>query len=99
MHTSPPLPAPARHALVPLQQWVTARVAVYLDRLPETIDPHVPLAEYGMDSVCALSLCGDIEDVFGLPLDPQLAWDHPTVAALAGQLALHGAVLAPEQLR
>ncbi|MGH1554865.1 acyl carrier protein [Streptomyces sp. L7] len=55
-----------------------------------SIDPTVPLAEYGMDSVCALSLCGDIEDDFGITVEPSLAWDHPTVAELAAHLAAHG---------
>ncbi|MFD7033109.1 acyl carrier protein [Streptomyces sp. NPDC059917] len=82
--------SPSRHGEPPLYQWLTAHLAVYLDRLPESIDPTVPLAEYGMDSVCALSLCGDIEDDFGVAVEPSLAWDHPTVAALAAHLAAHG---------
>jgi acyl carrier protein len=44
-----------------------------------------------MDSVYALVLCGDIEDMYGVSVDPTLAWDYPTVAAitqfLSGQLA------------
>jgi acyl carrier protein len=62
--------------------WLLDRLAVYLRRPAETIDPLVPLAEYGMDSVCALSLCGDLEDVFGLEEEPTLMWDHPTVESL-----------------
>ena len=42
----------------------------------------MPLAEYGLDSVAALSLCGDIEEEFGLIVEPTVAWDHPTVQAL-----------------
>ncbi|MHB9864467.1 acyl carrier protein [Streptomyces sp. YIM S03343] len=84
-------PSPTRHIEVPLQQWLTTHLAVYLDRLPESIEATVPLAEYGMDSVCALSLCGDIEDDFGLIVDPSLAWDHPTVAQLAAYLRSRGA--------
>jgi acyl carrier protein len=40
-----------------------------------------------MDSVCALSLCGDLEDVFGLEVEPTLLWDHPTVDSLVRHLA------------
>ncbi|MFB6618340.1 acyl carrier protein [Streptomyces sp. NPDC085524] len=85
------LPAPTRSAAAPLYGWLTDRLAAYLDREPESIDPTVPLAVYGMDSVCGLSLCGDVEDELGIPVDPSLAWDHPTVAALAQHLASRGA--------
>lgn len=64
------------------------RLAVYLRRPADSIDPTVPLAEYGMDSVCALSLCGDLEDVYGLEVEPTLLWDHPTVESLIGYLAV-----------
>ncbi|MET7644820.1 acyl carrier protein [Streptomyces sp. NPDC005426] len=67
-------------------EWLSARVALYLRRSPETVDPTVPLAEYGMDSVAALSLCGDLEDEFGLEVEPTLLWDYPTVASLVRHL-------------
>ncbi|WP_405876790.1 acyl carrier protein [Streptomyces sp. NBC_01136] len=84
-------PSPPWHTEAPLYQWLTTHLAVYLDRLPESIDPTVPLAEYGMDSVCALSLCGDIEDDFAIAVEPLLVWDHPTVALLAAHLTARGA--------
>jgi acyl carrier protein len=83
--------SPPRRIEAPLHQWLTTHLAVYLDRPPENIDPTVPLATYGMDSVCALSLCGDIEETFGFSVDPSLAWDHPTVGELAAHLAARGA--------
>ncbi|MEU6227062.1 acyl carrier protein [Streptomyces sp. NPDC047042] len=69
-----------------LAVWLADRIAVYLRREPTEIDPSVPLAEYGLDSVAALSLCGDIEDEFDLVLEPTVAWDYPTVHALAAYL-------------
>jgi acyl carrier protein len=75
-----------------LTGWLIDRVAVYLKRAPSEIDPVVPLAEYGLDSVAALSLCGDIEDEFTLVLDPTVAWDYPTVDALARHLVEEFAV-------
>ncbi|MEU7068019.1 acyl carrier protein [Streptomyces sp. NPDC053429] len=67
-------------------EWLMDRLSLYLRRAPESIDPGVPLAEYGMDSVAALSLCGDLEDEFGLEVEPTLLWDHPTVTALLRHL-------------
>ncbi|MET7479254.1 acyl carrier protein [Streptomyces sp. NPDC005648] len=70
-----------------LTTWLSDRIALYLKRAPEEIDPAVPLAEYGLDSVAALSLCGDVEEDFDLVLEPTVAWDYPTVGALATHLA------------
>jgi len=67
-------------------EWLSARLSLYLRRAPESIDPAVPLAEYGMDSVAALSLCGDLEEEFGLEVEPTLLWDFPTVTALVRHL-------------
>lgn len=72
--------------------WLLAQIADYLKVPADTMQPTVPLAEYGMDSVFAIALCGDIEDRFGLPVEPTLAWDYPTVAQMAQFLSaeLHG---------
>jgi acyl carrier protein len=68
--------------------WLLDRIALYLNRPVEMIDPSVPLAEYGMDSVCALSLCGDLEDELELIVEPTLLWDYPTVDSLVRYLAV-----------
>jgi acyl carrier protein len=68
--------------------WLLDRLALYLNRPADSIDPSVPLAEFGMDSVAALSLCGDLEDQFGLYVEPTLLWDHPTVESLVGYMAV-----------
>ncbi|MFI1562096.1 acyl carrier protein [Streptomyces sp. NPDC020490] len=74
------------HTTESLTTWLAERIALYLKRRPAEIDPDVPLAEYGLDSVAALSLCGDIEDDFDVMMEPTAAWDYPTVHALAGHL-------------
>lgn len=76
--------APSVHDL---ETWLTRRVADYGDLEPAGVDPTVALAELGLDSVYALALCGDIEDTFGIEVDPTIAWDHPTIEQLAGALA------------
>ncbi|MEV7027321.1 acyl carrier protein [Kitasatospora sp. NPDC093558] len=86
-----PYRLPAVTPGVPLPEWLSARVAMYLRRPAISIQPTVPLAEYGMDSVQALSLCGDLEEEFGLDVEPTLLWDYPTIESLLGYL---GQVLA-----
>ncbi|MBT2446399.1 acyl carrier protein [Streptomyces sp. ISL-43] len=70
-----------------LRGWLTDRLALYLDRPAGTLDPRTPLAAYGMDSVCALSLCGDLEDEQGLIVASTLVFDHPTIDELVGYLS------------
>ena len=43
----------------------------------------MPLAESGIDSVSAMSLCGDVEDRFEINVDPTMVFDYPTVADIA----------------
>ncbi|MEV5754374.1 acyl carrier protein [Actinoallomurus sp. NPDC052308] len=69
-----------------IRDWLTQRVAEYLERPPADIDPSAMLAEYGMDSVYAISLCGDIEAEYDLDVEPTLAWTHPTIDAIAAHL-------------
>ncbi|WP_034609764.1 acyl carrier protein [Cellulomonas sp. URHD0024] len=63
--------------------WISSRVSEYgaVDAGP--LDAGSVLAELGFDSVYALTLCGDIEDHYGLEVEPTIVWDHPTIGALA----------------
>ena len=69
-----------------LRQWLTERVADYLERPPAEIDPTVKLRDYGLNSIHALGLCVDIEETVGLLVEPTLAWDHPTIDTIAAHL-------------
>jgi acyl carrier protein len=71
------------------------RVAVYLGRPADQVEADVPLADLGLDSVYALTLCGDIEDAFGIAVEPTLAWDHPTIAGLAQALCARAGTRQP----
>ncbi|MGW7367619.1 acyl carrier protein [Streptomyces sp. NPDC054841] len=70
-----------------IRTWLLERVAYYLERPAAEIDEGADLAELGLDSVYALTLCGDVEDRFGLAVEPTMAWDHPTVDAITAHLA------------
>ena len=66
-----------------VQAWLEGRVVAYGKVDAGSFTPDTPLAELGLDSVYALTLCGDIEDEFGLEVDPTIVWDHPTSRDLA----------------
>ncbi|MEU1280333.1 acyltransferase domain-containing protein [Streptomyces sp. NPDC005805] len=66
------------------REWLLERLAHYLGR---PVEETVPLSEYGLDSVLALSLYGDIEAEFGPLVEPGDIWAHPTVRELAQYMA------------
>jgi acyl carrier protein len=86
-----------KHSLETLRPWLAGRVAAYVQRPVHEIQTNIPLAEYGLSSVYALTLTGDIEDHLGLAVDPTVMWDHPTIDALTEALlqALRHAVGTP----
>ena len=64
-------------------RWLTAQLASYLEVSTTAIDPMVPLAEMGVDSVHAVSLVGDVEAHFDIDVDPTMIFDYPTLAHIA----------------
>ncbi|MEU6829976.1 acyl carrier protein [Nocardia beijingensis] len=70
-----------------IQDWLVRRVADYTERASHEVDPLVPLAELGLDSVSAVGLCGEIEERWSLEADPTLVFEYPTIADIAAYIA------------
>lgn len=70
-----------------VQAWLTERFAAHLRRPVEEIDTERPFADYGLDSVVAMSISVDIEDRYGIAIDAGEMWDRPTVAAMSRLVA------------
>lgn len=81
-------------AAAPIAEWLVARVASYLDRSPRDVDPTLPLAEIGIDSVSAVSICGEIEDRWEIELDDTVVFDYPTIVELSEFIALEAELAA-----
>ncbi|GIF02274.1 acyl carrier protein [Paractinoplanes rishiriensis] len=71
---------------IEIADWLTERVAYYLETPAEGVDRSAQLSDLGFDSVYAMTLSGDIEEWLNIEIDATVAWDHPTVLALAGYL-------------
>ena len=82
---------PAQLTTTEIEQWLVSRVVTYGKVAPESFPVDTPLAELGLDSVYALTLCGDIEDAYDLEVDPTIVWDHPTIRELADGIAQRAA--------
>lgn len=70
-----------------LTSWLVRAVASYLDVPADGIDPGIRLQALGLDSAHAMALCVDIEERWGVLVDPALVWDHPTINAIEAHLA------------
>ncbi|HEY9735002.1 MAG TPA: AMP-binding protein [Trichocoleus sp.] len=70
-----------------LQTWIAQWLAQALQTTEAAIDVRKPFAEYGLDSVTAVELADALETVLNRPLDPILAYEYPTIEALARHLA------------
>ncbi|MEM6654466.1 MAG: AMP-binding protein [Planctomycetota bacterium] len=67
--------------------WMAAWLTSQADIDTAGLDPQQPFADLGLDSLTAVELSTDLEEAFGVPLPPVVAWNYPTPAALAGYLA------------
>jgi 8-amino-7-oxononanoate synthase len=66
---------------------LVARLAEALKMAPEAIDVDESLAAYGLDSLTAVALTGELEQWLERRLSPTLVWDYPTVRALSEYVA------------
>mgnify|MGYP001757793333 FL=1 len=67
-----------------LIQWLTSWVegATGVD----SVDPTTPLETYGLASRDAVILSGELEKLLGRRVDPTVAYQYPTITALAQAL-------------
>ena len=63
-----------------IQNWLVAQLSEQLSLDSNTIDVNESLTRYGLDSIDAVTLVGDLEDWLDLELPDTLFWDHPTIA-------------------
>jgi acyl carrier protein len=70
-----------------IQDWLVNQLSMHLKVPTNTIDIHVPTAEYGLDSPVAVSLTGQLAIWLDLKLEPTLFWEFPTIEALTTHLS------------
>ena len=70
-----------------IQSWLVTRISAMLELDASSIDPRQPFTYYGLGSIQAVSLTGDLEVFLNRKLSPTLAWDYPTIELLASYLA------------
>lgn len=74
-----------------LVEWLTMKVAGYVNAPPDSIGMETPLADCGIDSMSGLALCADLQYEKGFEVDTTIVWDHATIDAIATYLVTEGA--------
>ena len=69
-----------------IADWLAAYVAKALKLDAAGVDRDTRLFDMGMTSRQSVLMAGDLEDWLGVTLAPDVAWDHPTIHALAALL-------------
>ena len=75
-----------------LADWLTIKVAGYLNVSWDTIDIDTPLADCGIDSVYAMALCADLQCEKGFDVETTIVWDYATIGAIAEYLTVERVV-------
>lgn len=70
-----------------LQNWLILQLASQLSLDASTIKVSEPLTRYGLDSIDAVTLVGDLEEWLDLELPDTLFWDHASIAQASQFLA------------
>ena|GEM_PF-390112 len=70
-----------------IREWLRAAIAHELRLAPAMLDAQRPFAYYGLDSLTAATLSGELSDWLGCEIAPDLLVEHPTIDALAERLA------------
>ena len=74
-----------------IQNWLISRLAELMRVSPEEVHVQEPFANFGLNSIDAVSLSGDLEDFLGRQLPATLLWDFPTIEVLSRHLGAEAA--------
>ena len=82
-------PAPCAQPLgaAELEGWIAAWLARRLRLDPADLDRDTPFTDYGIDSLLAVQLSGELERKLARPVDAAIGWEFPTLAELSTHLA------------
>jgi acyl carrier protein len=73
-----------------IQEWLRAKLAQAAKIVPTDVDHHADFWTYGLSSVVAVEVAGELEEWLDLTLEPTLLWDYPTIETLSAYLYREG---------
>lgn len=70
-----------------IAQWLREYIGDVLSVAPDSISLDASFQQIGLDSSAAVGMTGDLGDWLGRELDAAVAYDHPSIRALARALS------------
>lgn len=70
-----------------VEEWLIEKIAEVTKKSASDIETDVQLIDYGINSVDAVRLSGDLEDWVGSELPASIVFQYPTISALAEYLS------------
>ncbi|HET6891237.1 MAG TPA: AMP-binding protein, partial [Pyrinomonadaceae bacterium] len=71
-----------------IETWLIRRIANRLGLPESAVEREKPFSHYGINSVEAVSIAGDLATWLDATVSPTLAWDYPCIKLLAAHLAI-----------
>ena len=68
-------------------EWLIGRIRFYDQVDAADVTLEAPLTELGLGSIYVMTLCGDIEDTYGLAIDPTFFAEYSTLGEVADALS------------
>lgn len=69
-----------------IETWLILKVSEQLQVAPNEIDIRQPLAQYGLNSLAAMSITGEVNEWLGCKISPTIVYDYPTIESLVKYL-------------
>ena len=79
-------PSPSIQDAAEVEAWLRNTIAAKTKTEPSFIDRQAPFAQFGLDSVDAVRLSGELGAWLNCRLSPTVVYDYPSIAALAAHL-------------
>ena len=80
-------PSDAGRAPEEIEAWLVGLLSERFDTPPGDIDTRAPFAKLGLGSIQAVEMATHLADWLKIPVPSLIAWDHPTIEAVARHLA------------
>ena len=76
--------SPADHEIA---EWLASYIGELTARPSAEIDRNATFESFGIDSANIIGITGELQDELGISIDPEAAYDYPTIQSLASYLA------------
>ncbi len=70
-----------------IRNWMVAYISSVIDVQQDPFPEAERFDNYGLDSVEITIMCGLLEEQFGIEVNPEEVFEHPSVSALSAHLA------------